>query len=57
MIWFELPAISLCPNLEYLTDEQFFMGNWIVVGFKPYELIVNNFNPSLKPIATLKVNG
>lgn len=57
MIWLELPAISLCPNLEYLTDEQFFIGNWIVVGFKPYELIVNNFNPSLKPIATLKVNG
>lgn len=33
------------------------MGNWIVVGFRPYELIENNFNPSLKPIATLNVKG
>lgn len=57
MIWFELPAISLCPNFEYRTLEQFFIGNWIVVGLSPYELIVKSFNPSLNPIATLNVNG
>lgn len=57
IIWFELPAISLWPNLEYRTHSQFFIGNWIVVGLSPYELIENSFNPSLKPIATLNVNG
>lgn len=57
IIWFELPAISLWPNLEYLTDSQFFSGNWMLFGFKPYELIVNSFKPSLNPIATLNVNG
>lgn len=57
MIWFELPAISLCPNFEYLTDSQFFKGNWILLGLSPYELMVNNFRPYLKPIATLYVKG
>ena len=56
-IWFELPAINLWPNFEYFTDSQFFKGNWMLLGFKPYELIVNNFNPYLKPTATLKVSG
>jgi len=56
-IWFELPAINLCPNLEYLTDSQFFRGNWMLAGLNPYELIVNSFRPYLNPTATLNVKG
>jgi hypothetical protein len=57
MIWFELPAISLCPNFEYLTDSQFFRGNWMLFGLRPYELIVKSFRPYLNPMATLYVRG
>jgi hypothetical protein len=51
------PATNLCPYLEYLTVSQFFMGNWMLVVFKPSEQMTKSLRPSLKPTATLKVKG
>ena len=57
MSWLREPATNLWPYLEYLTDSQFFNGNWMFVLRKPSEQITKSLSPSLKATATLKVRG